>query len=204
MKDFCENDLCENPGTREVPVSVNKVGDEKRTFCTTCEEAYSTGVQHGWFDMAARKLWIVVVVDKGLIAHTSAHGWERAAHEALVQHLKTYHQYHGKEDQDSVEKWIASRQHTLTVQIVEQDGIQTDLPAPDAEVLAAVNTHLRDTGFVVLTFDREDPTPGAEFEAWAYEGPLDFDKASPVKFGLGADPIEALHALNQQLTSVTR
>ena len=49
MNPFCDNALCENPGFKEVPVSVRKAGDEKRTLCAPCEEAYSWGVQHGTF-----------------------------------------------------------------------------------------------------------------------------------------------------------
>ena len=47
MKEFCENQYCESPGLREVPVSVRKAGDQRRTLCAACEEAYSCGVQHG-------------------------------------------------------------------------------------------------------------------------------------------------------------
>jgi hypothetical protein len=49
MKEFCEIENCENPGFKEVPVSVDKPSDQKRTLCATCDEAYSTGVQHGTF-----------------------------------------------------------------------------------------------------------------------------------------------------------
>jgi len=49
MNPFCDNALCENPGFKEVPVSVRRAGDEKRTLCAACEEAYSWGVQHGTF-----------------------------------------------------------------------------------------------------------------------------------------------------------
>ena len=47
MKPFCDNPNCESPGFKEVPVSVNKPSDQKRTLCATCEEAYTWGVQHG-------------------------------------------------------------------------------------------------------------------------------------------------------------
>ena len=55
---------------------------------------------------------------------------------------------------------------------------------------------LRDEGFVVLAMNHEDPSPEAPFEAWAYEGPPDFDRAGSVVFGLGADCRSALNALN--------
>ena len=47
MKAFCENQYCDNPGAKVVPVSVRTASDQKRTLCTTCEEAYTWGVQHG-------------------------------------------------------------------------------------------------------------------------------------------------------------
>ena len=47
MKRFCENQHCENPGFKEVPVSVDKPADGKRTLCASCEEVYAWGLQHG-------------------------------------------------------------------------------------------------------------------------------------------------------------
>ena len=47
MKEFCENEYCENPGAKVVPVSVDKPSDQRRTLCIPCEEAYTWGVQHG-------------------------------------------------------------------------------------------------------------------------------------------------------------
>lgn len=47
MKEFCENEHCDNPATHEVAVSENAAGDSKRSLCAVCEGAYSIGVQHG-------------------------------------------------------------------------------------------------------------------------------------------------------------
>ena len=47
MKDFCQNQYCENPGAKIVPVSVRRASDQNRTLCVTCEESYNWGVQHG-------------------------------------------------------------------------------------------------------------------------------------------------------------
>jgi len=58
---------------------------------------------------------------------------------------------------------------------------------------------LADSGFVVLTRNGEDPSPGLPFEAWAYAGPLDFNAATPVTFGLGSSCGDALKALEAQL-----
>ncbi len=53
-------------------------------------------------------------------------------------------------------------------------------------------------GFIVLTRNRSEP-PDTRYEAWAYEGPLDFDQASPLCFGLGRDPQQAIEALRHHL-----
>ncbi len=47
METYCQNPLCENTAVKEVPVSVRTPADQIRALCTTCEEAYTWGVQHG-------------------------------------------------------------------------------------------------------------------------------------------------------------
>jgi hypothetical protein len=121
MKQFCENERCENPAYREVRVSVNSPGDQVRTFCATCEEAFSTGVQHGT-----------------ITAHQ----------EVTVGH---------------VEKFMTA------------------------------------AGFIVLGRNQSDPSRDGLVEAWAYQGPLDFDVATPVVFGVGLRVRDALIALDLEL-----
>lgn len=47
MEEYCQNPLCENEASKDVPVSVREASDQKRSLCAVCEEAYSWGVQHG-------------------------------------------------------------------------------------------------------------------------------------------------------------
>ena len=54
-------------------------------------------------------------------------------------------------------------------------------------------------GFTVLAMNRHDPHPGMPFEAWAYQGPLDFESATPLVFGLGASGFDALSSLDKLL-----
>lgn len=61
----------------------------------------------------------------------------------------------------------------------------------------AICTHL-EKGFVVLTCNPRNP-PGTRFEAWAYNGPLNFEQNESVRFGLSADPISAIQALDWHL-----
>ena len=117
MREFCENQLCENPSFKEVPVSVDDPADQTRTLCAACEEAYTWGVQHGTFT-------------------------------ARVGHVDCF---------------------------------------------------LTGGGYVVLALNSQDPHAGAPFEAWAYTGPLDFQSAQPVSFGVGASAFEALRVLNENL-----
>ena len=64
-----------------------------------------------------------------------------------------------------------------------------------------VDRFLLGGGFVVLAKNQQDPTQNAPFEAWAYQGLLDFSVARPVTFGLGTSTLEALQALDAQLLS---
>jgi len=47
MEKLCQNPVCRRKAVKEVPVSVNGAGREKRSLCTACLEAYTWGVQHG-------------------------------------------------------------------------------------------------------------------------------------------------------------
>lgn len=55
MKPFCENQACDFPGYIVVSISERKYSDSNRTFCYSCFEAYTFGVQHGKRCAAARK-----------------------------------------------------------------------------------------------------------------------------------------------------
>jgi hypothetical protein len=56
MEKYCQNPLCENEATKQVPVSMNKAGDQKRSLCAVCEEVYTWGVQHGQMSKAGLKI----------------------------------------------------------------------------------------------------------------------------------------------------
>ena len=61
------------------------------------------------------------------------------------------------------------------------------------------NELFRQCDFIVLAQNRQDPNPKTPIEAWAYRGPLNFQKAVAVTFGQGANIVEALKALESQL-----
>jgi len=54
-------------------------------------------------------------------------------------------------------------------------------------------------GFAVLALNLHEPNPDMPFEAWAYQGPLDFDIATPLVFGLGTSGFDALSSLDKLL-----
>ena len=65
------------------------------------------------------------------------------------------------------------------------------------------NELFRHCDFIVLAQNRQDPNPQTPIEAWAYRGPLNFQKSAPVTFGQGADVDDALRALESQLVKAT-
>jgi hypothetical protein len=58
---------------------------------------------------------------------------------------------------------------------------------------------LKKDGFVIFTFNEGDASKHGPFEAWAYQGPLDLQTATPVTFGVGPSIPEAIIALEYQL-----
>ena len=56
MEKYCQNPLCENEATKQVPVSVRQPGDQKRALCAVCEEVYTWGVQHGEMSKAGVRI----------------------------------------------------------------------------------------------------------------------------------------------------
>jgi hypothetical protein len=126
MKRFCQNEHCDNPGAKVVPVSIDQPSDQKRTLCNTCEEAYSIGVQHGTMVASARP---------------------------ALPHLSRF---------------------------------------------------IGNGGFVVLAHNKGDPSRHGPWEAWGYAGPLDLAVATPVTFGVGKNPLEAINALDVLLKDPSR
>jgi hypothetical protein len=53
--------------------------------------------------------------------------------------------------------------------------------------------------FILLVKHNSDPSQSGPYEAWAYEGLLDFSKAFPNCFGVGVNIVDCLKALNHQL-----
>ena len=133
MNPYCDNPLCENPGAKEIAVSVISPGDQKRTLCTACEEVYSWGVQHGRFSVEHHPLWIAVVTDRGIVEYARAFTSESDAEAALVAYLRKEHGY-GRHEDDAPcwFDWIGEQAY-LTAEIVEQDALANHPPLVVAE-----------------------------------------------------------------------
>ena len=121
METYCQNTFCEALAVKEVPVSVNKPSDEIRALCATCEEAYTWGVQHGKKVSRQRKLWILAVADRGVIAHVAVYKDKNQAEKAMIDHLREYHGYKGLDDVGIAYLWLNDRDERLSVEIIEQD-----------------------------------------------------------------------------------
>ena len=198
MKKFCENTYCETEAVEEVPVSVNRSGDQKRYLCATCFEAYTWGVQHGRITYQRKKVWVLAIADKGIIAHVQTFHCKSEAQKGLLAYLRSYEQYQGTDDFEEALQWVAEHDERLSVEIVCQSVMGEPEHQTESSMLH-VDELLKEQGFVVLAQNKTDPSPEAPFEAWAYRGPLDFQIARPVTFGLGADIHETLEALNLKL-----
>lgn len=202
MKEFCENTYCETRAVKEVSVSVRKPSDQVRSLCATCEEVFTWGVQHGRFVYQHNQLWLLAIADKGIVVYAHAYPNEKAAIEGLIEYLREYHQYQGAGDYQAIRLWLKQHDENLSVEIISQDGIGKRENQAESS-LNQVNRHLEEHGFVVLGINQQDAHADCPYEAWAYNGPLDFQEAKPVTFGLGKNSHEALDALNTQLRKGT-
>ena len=122
MKKFCENQHCESPGFKDVPVSVRKPGDQRRTLCAACEEAYTWGVQHGTMTVEHSPLFIAVVTDRGVVAYARAFRSQLEAENTLVKYLREHHGYRGGRCLHALYEW-AGEQAYVTAEVVDQDSL---------------------------------------------------------------------------------
>lgn len=118
----------------------------------------------------------------------------------LSQAVSDWPQFESDEEVSGADlvDWFAQwRQGVKALLAGISDGATADPIANDAAIHATL-----EKGFVVLTRNEQNK-PDSRFEAWAYDGALDFNAAKPLRFGLGASPHQALIALNEQLSELT-
>lgn len=104
VHEFCQNQYCDNPGAKVVPVSVEEPSDEKRTLCVTCEEAYTMGIQHG-----------------AMVTQASSRSTVAAVHPALQQiHDLLYLDVHGNRGMYNPDKEWDSNTMAAIAEVVVQ------------------------------------------------------------------------------------
>jgi len=121
MEKFCQNPYCETPAVREVSVSVNKPSDQVRAVCATCEEAYTWGVQHGKKVSLHRKVWILAIADRGIIAHVTAHNSKAEAEKGIIEYLREHECYDCAGDVDLAYLYLSQHDERLSVEIIPQE-----------------------------------------------------------------------------------
>jgi len=97
----------------------------------------------------------------------------------------------------------SDRQRTLCAVCEEAYswGVQQGTMACQRPARPHLDSFLKEGGFVILTWTTTDPSRHGPVEAWAYRGPLDFQAARPVTFGVGWDIHEAIEALDGLLAN---
>ena len=203
MKTYCENPLCDTEAITVVEVSVKIPSDEKRSLCATCEEVFVWGVQHGKILSRQRKQWILAIADKGIITYAEAYSSKKMAEQGLIDYLREEENYDGPDEISEAASWLAEHDERLGAEIFaaepgqsnDDNGTSLDVPSESDQLCR----FLDEEGFIVLGKNQHDPHLGMEFEAWAYQGPLDFTTAAPITFGSSGNMMDALTALNEQL-----
>jgi hypothetical protein len=120
MKRFCENPNCDSPGFKEVPVSVRRASDQRRTLCAACEEVYTWGVQHGRMTTQTKEVWLVAIADRGVVVHVQAYADAKTAIKALAAYLAEFNDYAGPADIRAVRRWLRLHDENLSVEITCQ------------------------------------------------------------------------------------
>ena len=199
MEKYCQNPLCDAEAVKQVKVSVKKASDERRSLCACCEEVFVWGVQHGKMLWRKRKQWILAIADKGIIAYAEAYASQKKAEQGLIDYLRKEESYDGPDEITEAAAWLAEHDERLGAEIFAAESPDNHDDADIRCEAERLEQFLAEGGFIVLAENQQDPHPGQPLEAWAYQGSLDFSKATPVNFGLGNSVAEVLAALNEQL-----
>ena len=199
MEKYCQNPLCQAEAVKEVRVSVRKASDERRSLCTCCAEVFVWGVQHGKMLARKQKQWILAIADKGIIAYAEAYSSQKKAEQGLIDYLRREETYDGPDEISEAANWLAEHDERLGAEIFAADSPDNHDDADIRFEAERLERLLTEGGFIVLAKNQQDPHPGQPLEAWAYQGPLDFNQANPVTFGFGNSVAHVLAALNEQL-----
>lgn len=172
--------------------------DNPQAYCDDMDEV----MQHGyWWTDLGHEVFTVMVLEPEHVDRAGPLVVEIDLEGGMISHAKMPHGVRvvvRDYDTDGVELDRLHRDNdgrTYTQTNWSSDDTGTDaLTAPCG---TATKSALKD-GFIILTHNAGSD-PSEQFEAWAYQGPLNFEKAHPLRFGIGDDFTEALSALEDQL-----
>jgi hypothetical protein len=71
----------------------------------------------------SQSLWIVVVADRGIIAHVHAYNNEADATKDLADYLRENHRYDGIADFIAIYQWLRQNDETLSAEIICQEDV---------------------------------------------------------------------------------
>lgn len=71
----------------------------------------------------SQSLWIVVVADRGIIAHVHAYNNEAGATKDLADYLRQNHTYDGKSDLMAIYRWLRQNDETISAEIICQEDV---------------------------------------------------------------------------------
>lgn len=143
MEEYCQNPLCESEAIKEVPVSVRKASDQKRSLCAACEEVYTWGVQQGTMSSERKRVWVLAIADRGIVVHGQAYGRRLQAVQGLAEYLKSNEDYTGPAQMPAISDWLAEHDERLSVELFtasldapgdeqDSDGLTIE-PPPEEE-----------------------------------------------------------------------
>jgi hypothetical protein len=117
MEKYCQNPLCENEAVKEVPVSIRKPSDQKRSLCAACEEVFTWGLQQGSMMSRRRRVWVLAIADRGMVVFGKGYPGKAKAVQGLAEYLKTNEDYTGPAAMPSISDWLAEHDERLSIEL---------------------------------------------------------------------------------------
>ncbi len=193
----CQNPLCDSQAVFTVEILATASLNNKRIICPRCHEVYRWGLHRGESIARRQRLWVLAIADRGMVAFAQAYSSQERAEQGLIDYLRTEENYTGPDEISAAASWLADHDERLGAEIFEAEpDMDDDNLVPGVDL---ISKFLNDQGFIVLGRNQQDANPELPFEAWAYQGPLDFQAAQPVTFSLAENPMQALHNLSEKL-----
>ena len=106
IADQAIKEIATNSGSLK-PLDFNEVGKLCERV-NTCEEAHS-GHQ--------KEVWVLAVMNKNMVVHTQAYNSRFRAEKAMLDYLRSYEGYKGKDNVAEACDWLAKQEGTLKVDI---------------------------------------------------------------------------------------